>query len=97
MRALAQLRELLPRCWPETLMAAFVDQNRSERRVFAMQCPLAGCGEVSMATTDRSDTLTVAGHRVRRVAAHDLDQRRRLTAAKFGAWHSTKDGLPSSK
>ena len=38
---------------------------------------------VSMAATDRADTLTV----VRRVAAHDPDQYCRSTAAHDGALH----------
>src|SRR5215207_10584553 len=37
---------------PATDMAALVDQNRSDRRVFAQQCRMADCGAVLMGATD---------------------------------------------
>jgi hypothetical protein len=58
---------------------------RDDPRVRPAQCPMAGWAKVAMAAIDRAVTLTAGGHRVRRVAAHDPDQRCRSTATKNGA------------
>ena len=57
MRALEIIFRFLPRCAPETIVAALADAPRCQPRVFAEQCPMAGREVVSAATTDRADTL----------------------------------------
>ena len=57
-QAVGLIFEFLCRCRPAPDMAALARPRRSERRVFARQCPLAGCEGVSIAAIDRSDTLT---------------------------------------
>jgi len=97
-RALAQLRDFLPRCFSKTELAKSLNQNQSDLRVFADQCHMASCEMVSAAASDRSDTLPVGGNRVRQVAARDPDQCcRRSPAVNDGACHSTQDGLSRSK
>ena len=49
MRTLALICELLPRRRPAPVMAAPAHPRRSDRRVWAGQCPMASCGAVSMA------------------------------------------------
>jgi hypothetical protein len=49
---LARISELLFRRWQATVMAASADPRRSDRRVRAGQCPLAGCAVVSTAVAD---------------------------------------------
>jgi len=50
--SVAIIQQFLSRQRQATDVATLVDQNRSDRRVFAQQCRMAGCGAVSMGATD---------------------------------------------
>jgi hypothetical protein len=52
LQALAMLRELPPRCWPEAVVATLADPRRHQPRVLAGQCPMASGEMVSAAATD---------------------------------------------
>jgi hypothetical protein len=68
----AIIQQFLSRQRQATDVATLVDQNRSDRRVFAQQCRMADCGAVSMGATD--DPV--------RMRNHDPDQDGRSTAPK---------------
>lgn len=58
LQALAMLRELPPRCRQEAVVDASGDPRRHLPRVFAGQCPLAGCEErVSVRFSDGERSL----------------------------------------
>jgi hypothetical protein len=61
---MAMLRELLPRCRPSTVMAVLGHPRRSDRRVRAGQCRVAGWANVSTAAIDRADALMTGGQGV---------------------------------
>ena len=50
--SVAIIQQFLSRQRQATDVATLVDQNRSDRRVFAQKCRMAGCGAVSMGATD---------------------------------------------
>jgi hypothetical protein len=82
--ALAIIFRILFRRAPSPELASPIDQNRSERFVFAGKLRMADCEVVLRAATDRSDTLTVPLTTCRLIGMrnHDPDQDGRSTAAQ---------------
>jgi hypothetical protein len=84
MRTLALICELLPRRRPAPVMAAPAHPRRSDRRVWAGQCPMASCGAVSMAAKRSGGCWGLI----------QINAATRLPP-KSGSWH--QDGFPKSK